>query len=102
MVAVVALPVMEAICFPVRACLLMMRLEAAASAVMGLSLTPPLVPKVVVEVLLLCGRRGGGGGEVGGAEGTPDEGTGREEMGPRGTAVGWGGLQDGGRKEGRN
>ncbi len=38
------LPVIEAICFPVRACLLMMRLEAAASAVVGLSFPPPPVP----------------------------------------------------------
>lgn len=49
------LPVMEAICLPVRACLLMMRLEAAASAVVGLSFPLPAAP-TMVEV-------GGEGGE---------------------------------------
>ena len=81
-----ALPVMEAICFPVRACLLIMRLEAAASAVVGLSL-PPSVPVGGARV----GGGGGGGEATGGIVRTPDEGTEREETGwldARGTAEG--------------
>ena len=50
------LPVIEAICLPVRACLLMMRLEAAASAVVGLSFPPTPVAPMMAEV-------GGEGGE---------------------------------------
>ena len=75
---------MEAICFPVRACLLMMRLEAAASAVVGLSL-PPAVPRVPVGGARVGG--GGGGGEAtGGMVMTPDEGAEREVV--RATAEG--------------
>ena len=50
------LPVIEAICLPVRACLLMMRLEAAASAVVGLSFPPTPAAPMMAEV-------GGEGGE---------------------------------------
>ena len=56
------LPVIEAICLPVRACLLMMRLEAAASAVVGLSFPPPPLPLAVVEAPTMA-EEGGEGGE---------------------------------------
>ena len=84
---VVALPVIEAICLPVRACLLMMRLEAAASAVVGLSLLlPPITPGPPPAVPMT--EVGGEGGEaVGGRvwaledeEGGGLGGAGREEM----------------------
>ena len=67
-VVVVAFPVMDAICFPVRACLLMMRFEAASSAVVGLS----LAPTIPLEGGAREGKDGGEGEEVMGGE--PEDG----------------------------
>ena len=68
----VAFPVMDAICFPVRACVLMMRLEATSSAVVCLSLIPGMPPVGGVRE----GREEGGGEETtGGMVRTPEEGT---------------------------
>ena len=54
------LPVIEAICLPVRACLLMMRLEAAASAVVGLSFPPPMPPALAPMMAEEGGEQGEG------------------------------------------
>ena len=68
----VAFPVMDAICFPVNACVLMMRLEATSSAVVCLSLIPGTPPMDGVRE----GREGGGGEETtGGTVRVLEEGT---------------------------